>query len=448
MRALIPLSRVAFLFPVAIQLAVVPSSSKGQQPTPQPTPQPAASDSLPPSQRLRVFLDCNFCDFDFMRTEINFVDYVRNRQDAEVHILVTNQPTGGGGTEFTLHFIGQKELSHVADTLRYVSPTSASQDDLRRGLARIIRLGLVRYYTHLGQAARFDVTYTAPPGGDSASKAAARDRWNLWVFRMNANGYGNGEKSSNFVSLNGSVSANRTTEMWKTSLTSYGNYNQSRFILSDGSKFNSYSHGYGFTDLIVKSLGPRWSAGQRASWTSSTYLNQSRAIRFAPAVEYNFFPYSQSTRRVLTLQYSPGINFFRYQDTTIFDKITEVRGDQTLTASIDVKQTWGSISSSLEGAAYLDDFTKKHLVFFNALDLRLFKGFSFFSFGQISLLRDQLYLPRGNLSDQERLLRRRQLETSYNYFVQLGFSYSFGSIFNNIVNPRFGGTSGGFTIIN
>jgi hypothetical protein len=441
------LSRVAFVFLVAMFCALLPTPSKAQEPTPQPIAQPAPSDSLPRSQRLRVFLDCNFCDFDFMRTEINFVDYVRNRQDAEVHILVTDQPTGGGGTEFTLHFIGRKELSNVADTLRYVSPTSATQDDLRRGLARIIRLGLVRYYTHIGQAASFDVTYTAP-SGDSASKAAARDRWNLWVFRMNANGYGNGEKSSNFVSLNGSVSANRTTEMWKTSLTSYGNYNQSRFILSDGSKFNSYSHGYGFTDLIVKSLGPRWSAGQRASWTSSTFLNQSRAIRFAPAVEYNFFPYSQSTRRMLTLQYSPGINFFRYQDTTIFDKITEVRGDQTLTASIDVKQTWGSVSSSLEGAAYLDDFTKKHLVFFNALDLRLFKGFSFFSFGQISLLRDQLYLPRGSLSDQERLLRRRQLETSYNYFVQLGFSYSFGSIFNNIVNPRFGGTSGGFTIIN
>ena len=438
------LSRVGLVFLSATAWAIAPSSSNAQQPTPQPT----SKDSAPPSVRLRVFLDCNFCDFDFMRTEISFVDYVRDRQDAQVHILVTDQPTGGGGTEFTLHFIGQKELAHVADTLKYVSPPSASQDDLRRGLARIIKLGLVRYYAHLGQAVRFDVTYTAPTGGDSASKAAVRDRWNLWVFRMNASGYGNGEKSDNFVSLNGSVNASRTTEMWKISLTSYGNYNQSRFILSDGSKFNSYSHGYGFTDLIVKSLGQRWSAGQRASWTSSTYLNQKRAIRFAPAVEYNFFPYSQSTRRMLTLQYSPGINFFRYQDTTIFDKISEVRGDQTLTASIDVKQTWGSISSSLEGAAYVDDFTKKHLVFFNSLDLRLFKGFSFFSFGQLSLLRDQLYLPRGNLSDQERLLRRRQLETSYSYFVQLGLSYSFGSIFNNIVNPRFGGTSGGFTIMN
>jgi hypothetical protein len=381
-----------------------------------------------------------------MRTEISFVDYVRNRQDAQVHILATTQPTGGGGTQFTLHFIGQRELAHVADTLEYVSAPSASQDDLRRGLARIIKLGLVRYYAHLGQSGAFDVSYTAP-AGDSTAKVT-KDRWNLWVFRMNANGFGNGEKSSNFVSLNGSVNASRTTEMWKISLTSYGNYNQSRFTLSDGSRFNSYSHGYGFTDLIVKSLGQRWSAGQRASWTSSTFLNQKRAIRFAPAIEYDFFPYSQSTRRTLTLQYSTGVNFFRYQDTTIFDKISEVRVDQTLTGSINVKQTWGSISSSLEGAAYVDDFTKKHLVFFNALDLRLFKGFSFFSFGQISLLRDQLYLPRGSLSDQERLLRRRQLETSYSYFVQIGFSYSFGSIFNNIVNPRFGGTSGGFTIIN
>jgi hypothetical protein len=437
------LSGLGFFFVVAALWGAGPSLSKAQQPT----PNPAATDSATSTVRIRVFLDCNFCDFDFMRTEINFVDYVRDRQDAQVHILVTNQPTGGGGNEFTLHFIGQKDVARVADTLKYVSPPSASPDDLRRGLARIIRLGLVRYYAHLGQSGRFDVTYTAPTG-DSASKAAIRDRWNLWVFRMNASGYGNGEKSSSFVSLNGSVNASRTTEMWKTSLTSYGNYNQSRFILSDGSKFNSYSHGYGFTDLIVKSLGQRWSAGQRGSWTSSTFLNQKRAIRFAPTVEYDFFPYSQSTRRVLTLQYSPGINFFRYQDTTIFDKVSEVRADQTLTASIDVKQRWGSISSSLEGAAYLDDFTKKHLVFFNALDLRLFKGFSFFSFGQVSLLRDQLYLPRGNLSDEERLLRRRQLETSYSYSVQVGFSYSFGSIFNNIVNPRFGGTSGGFTIMN
>ena len=382
-----------------------------------------------------------------MRTEITFVDYVRDRQDAQVHILVTQQQTGGGGTEFTLHFIGLRELRTISDTVTYVSPPAASQDDLRRGMARTIRLGLVRYYASLGQAERFDVTYTAPKSGTAAS-GATKDRWHLWVFRITANGYGNGEESNSSVSLYGSVSANRTTEMWKLIFGINGNYGQNRFTLSDSSTFNSYSHSYGFNDLVVKSLGPHWSAGERASWTSSTFLNQQRAIRIAPAVEYDVFPYSQSTRRTLTLQYSPGINFFWYQDTTIFDKISEVRADQTLTASIDLRQPWGSVSGSLEGAAYIDDFSKNHLILFSALDLHLIKGLSLSLFGQISRIRDQLYLPKGDLSDEERLLRLRQLATSYNYFLQIGLSYSFGSIFNNVVNPRFGGSSGGMIIIN
>jgi len=112
------LRRIAFLFLLATLSATAFSSALAQQP---PSP-----DSATPAVKLRVFLDCGFCDFDFMRTEIAFVDYVRDRQDAQVHILVTNQQTGGGGTEFTLHFIGQRELAKLSDTLAYVSPTNAS----------------------------------------------------------------------------------------------------------------------------------------------------------------------------------------------------------------------------------------------------------------------------------------------------------------------------------
>ena len=62
--------------------------------------------------------------------------------------------------------------------------------------------------------------------------------------------------------------------------------------------------------------------------------------------------------------------------------------------------------------------------------------------GFYARIRDQLYLPAGSASTAEILLRQRQLETSYNYFVSFGFSYQFGSIFNNIVNPRFGNSGG------
>ena len=398
------------------------------------------------SAKLRVYLDCNVCDFDFLRTEITFVDYVRERQDAQVHILVTSQETGGGGSEYTLNFIGQHDLAALADTLKYVAPPATTQDDLRHGLARMMKIGLVRYAARIGDSSGFDVSYAAPT--DSAAATKQHDPWNYWVFRSNANGFAQGEKANNFVSLNASQSANRVTEQWKTNLNFYVNYGQNRFDLSDGTTFKSYSHSYGVSDLIVKSLTAHWSGGQRASWTSSTYLNQRHAIRFAPTIEFDVFPYSESTRRLWTIQYSTGINYFNYQDTTIFNRVNETRIDQTLITSLDLKQPWGSVSSSLEGAVYLHDLSKRHLVFFNSLDLRLFKGFSLFFFGQASLLRDQLYLPKGDLSDADRLLRLRQLATSYTYFMNFGLSYSFGSIFNNIVNPRFGGTSGGFTIIN
>jgi len=53
-----------------------------------------------------------------------------------------------------------------------------------------------------------------------------------------------------------------------------------------------------------------------------------------------------------------------------------------------------------------------------------------------------LNLRRESPEMEDVLLRRYALETNYNYWTSIGFSYSFGSIFNNIVNPRFGGSSG------
>jgi len=59
------------------------------------------------------------------------------------------------------------------------------------------------------------------------------------------------------------------------------------------------------------------------------------------------------------------------------------------------------------------------------------------------LIRNQLYLARSGLSDEEILTERRQLATDSRYSISFGFSYTFGSIFNNVVNPRFDGGRGG-----
>ena len=79
---------------------------------------------------------------------------------------------------------------------------------------------------------------------------------------------------------------------------------------------------------------------------------------------------------------------------------------------------------------------------YSSASLRLFKGFSLNFYVNYSRVGKQIELPLIGATFEEVLLRRRQLETSYNYFAYFGISYSFGSIFNNFINPRFGGGGG------
>ena len=56
--------------------------------------------------------------------------------------------------------------------------------------------------------------------------------------------------------------------------------------------------------------------------------------------------------------------------------------------------------------------------------------------GEYALINDQLSLPAGGITDEEQLLNLREQSTSYSYEIRFGLQFSFGSIFNNVVNPR------------
>jgi hypothetical protein len=147
---------------------------------------------------------------------------------------------------------------------------------------------------------------------------------------------------------------------------------------------------------------------------------------------------------MLTLQYTLGVDSHNYREETIFGKTKEKLFDQKLTTSLSLRQPWGTASGSVDLSQYLNDPHKYSISAFGATNVRLFKGFSFNLFTQLSRTRDQVYLPRGEATTEEILVRQRQLATGYQYFLNFGISYSFGSIFNNIVNPRFGGGGGDF----
>jgi hypothetical protein len=418
----------------------VPSLGAAQQP---PTAQQSAREDA-----INVFLDCGFpCDEDFLRVEITYVNWVRDRAVADVHVLVTTQPTGGSGTEYTLAFLGLRRFAGRGDTLRFVAPATNSPDDTRRAVARTINLGLVRFVARTPLAERVTVSVSAPRGA-AGQTAPKRDPWNYWSFRISGNTNFNGERLYEFRYYSANLSANRTTEAWKVSFNVSQSQNSSRFVYEGDAgtreTITSFRRSAGVDNLLVKSLTSHWSAGVRNSVSSSTYHNQRFRVRTTPAVEFNVFPYAQSTRRQLRMEYGAGAESFRYRDTTIYLKIAETRPLHTLGVTLDLRQPWGSAHLSFDSQQYLDDAQRYRWSLFTNANLRLFKGFSLNFFGGYERLRDQIYLPAQGASLEEILTRQRQLETGFSYFGGVGVSYTFGSIYNNIVNPRFGGGGAGF----
>jgi hypothetical protein len=274
------------------------------------------------------------------------------------------------------------------------------------------------------------------------------------VFRISLNGNFSAQKSTNDFGIFASVSANRITDTWKVRLSLNGGYRENnfhiRFTSDSAATFGSLSRNYGANVLGVRSLGGRWSAGLRGSIAQSTFLNQRHQLRITPALEYDFFPYAQSTRRLMTLQYAVGLAHFAYIDSTIYERTSEALLLQRITLSVSATQPWGTVSGSVEGSAYLRQSTlnKNSLSFFGSTNVRLIKGLSLNLFANASIVHDQIFLSGRGIDETTLLLQRRQLETSFFYQAFMGLSYSFGSIYNNIVNPRFEGGGGFFFISN
>jgi hypothetical protein len=400
--------------------------------------QAAAADSTAP---IRVYLDCqgqaNFgCDQQFFRTEIVFVDWVTDRDAADVHLLLTAQQAGGGGREYTLAFLGLRRFADDNLQLTYSGRADATQDDLRRALAEQFRLGLVRYAARTSARERLRVTYTAP-AANAAGAQTTRDPWNFWVFNLGLNGNTNGETSTSFLFLSGNVTASRTTDAWKLSLGSNFNRQRSRYQLSD-SQLVVIRKNWGVNGLVVKSLNARWSAGGRLSAGSQSTQNQDLALVASSGIEFDFFPYRESTRRLFTLQYLVTATHFDWTELTLFEEMSETHPGQSAVATLQTNQPWGNVRLNLSLNQYLHDPSKYNVQLGGGGQWRVFRGFSVNLNGNYTRVRDQLFLPRGSLTDDQILTQQRSLATGYRYFGFVGINYRFGSVTNNAVNPRFG----------
>jgi hypothetical protein len=385
------------------------------------------------SVNVNVFLDSKDIDIAYLKENFQQINYVINREDANVHLLGTSQRTGSGGKEFIFYFIGLNNFEGISDTLYYYSSAENSTTEIREGYTNTIKMGLIRYMAHASQIVNLQFPTTEKPKNNVVVET---DKWKSWVFGLNANGRIDGQKTHGSHSLNLSMNATKTTDNLRVEFMASNWSSEDWFEIDAATKITSKQVTRNLTNLTVKSIGKHMAVGLESSLKNSTFNNLDLAISVSPAFEYNVFEYSESSRKQLRFAYYIGYNGNNYHETTIYNKDSETLFKQRLQAIYQVKEEWGSITGSMTGSTYMHDLSKNNLAINTGVDFRVWRGLSITLNANYSIINDQLSLPKGDITLDQQLLQQRQLATTYQYGVSLGFRFTFGSLYNNIVNPR------------
>ncbi len=377
---------------------------------------------------LNVYMDAS----SHIRREIPFINYVRDIKDAQLVIITTHQWTGAGGRQTNFFLEGQLNLAGNNDTIKYIASPGETQDIRRDGEIRTLKMGLMRYILETPLAKFIDIQFTEP-----IAEVVSDDKWNSWVYSTYLGGNTRGEAQFESFETNANISANRVTDKWRINTSANYKWDVSKYHIDDEIITSDRRDG-GLHLTLVKSLGDHFSAGLFTSLTNSSYNNLKLNYSFIPALEFNIFPYTESTRRQLRVVYGIGGMYRDYYEMTIYDKEQETLYSHQVWANYMLIQKWGSINVNANWENYFHDWSKNHLTAGFGVSFRIVKGLNFHFGGNYTMVHDQLALVKGGATEQEILLHITQLETNFTYRTWFGVSYTFGSIYNNVVNPRFG----------
>lgn len=383
------------------------------------------------SEPLKVYYDGGGSLFSFLRNDINFVRFVRDPLDAQILLQINSQSTGDGGKKFSLYFTGQKYFEGINDTLITTVPAIKSDVERYNEIVRVVKLGLVSYINKTPYNKYLNVVSQI-----SVPKEPEKDKWDSWVFSIGLNGSVEGEESKKEIVWEADLDVDRVKEGSKIKIN--GNFsNELKEFEEDNETSVNHKRNRSLSLLYVNSVSEHFSAGISGDVKSKTYENLCTGFNIAPAVEYNIFPYDESIRRNFTFLYRIGYSFNKYYQPTIYMKEKEDLFNQSLKIDYELKEIWGELNMYLAASNYLHDFNKNRIDFRTRVSFRLSGSFFFDMLLYASYVNDQLYLPSQEASLEDILLNQIELSTQYEYELKFGVRYTFGSIYNSVVNTRF-----------
>lgn len=406
-------------------------------------------------RRLNMFTDCE-CNKTYLKQEIDYVNHTIDPVNAQVNLFIVTSYLSNGGRVYNLDFKGQEELA--GNALKFKVSTTSVMTGVERDelLVKRIKLGLAGFLagteygdlvevevarpqvrSGVGDSSNIDTSSVAPDGVvETAGVVLSQDNWNNWIFDVWSNASINTESQRSNSRLRIGFRADRTTPDLRIRFNPNLLYRTQSVTQSDGTELTSIRRDMWSNASVVRSISDHWSVGFFNSVSSSTFRNIDYGVWVAPAVEYNFFNYDEVPFKEFTVAYRVGWSYNDYTEETIFLQTSEGFFRQVLDVNLRIRQRWGQVFAGVTAGNFLDDFSKNRFSVQASGNIRLVKGLSFNVSGSYQIINDQISLRRGEASVEDVLLGQSQLATSFEADLSFGLSYTFGSLFNNVINTR------------
>jgi len=383
------------------------------------------------TDKIKVFLSCN-CDDSYIKQNTLLLDYVRDRTLSDIEVFVFDISNASGGRNFTFEYKGKNDFQNKENKISTNITQNLTFNEAREVLLKTYKMGMVHFLQNTVFQNQVDVSYNDQM---DIPQEMSFDQWKNWVFEISGSFNFENEESINEEEYNVGFDIDRVTEMWR--VRSYFRQRRAvKFYSGDEENYTSERNSTYFSGSLVKSISDHFSTGIFGSYQKDTFRNYKSFFNFSPALEYNFIPYNEVLTREITLAYKLGYNFYEYLEETLYGFLHQKMFNQSLTLNLRFREKWGSIYSYMVASQFLDQPDQNRLTLNNNINLRIVRGLSLRISGSFQLIRDQINLPKGEASIEDLLLRQRQISTNYQNRISMGLSYTFGSIFNNIVNTR------------
>lgn len=394
------------------------------------------------SQPLVVFLDCN-CNEAVIKQQLDYYNYAVDQSSADVYIFITDQRLSGGGRQYEIDLRGQREFE--GNRVRFSLSTTAllTGAEVDRLLANRLEMGLLGFLAGTPYADYFEIEAregisagSMEEQNDIATTTSSADPWRGWIFEAYGNFSFNKESLRETSTYRAGLDVDRVSPEWRIRINPDWFY-RARIVEQDTEEtITSVQRRTRLDWSLVKSLGQHWSVGLFNRLQEDTYSNISFGLWLAPAIEYNIFSYDEVPFKEFTIAYRFGGVRNVYNQETIFLKKEENLTRQILDADLRLRQTWGNVYAGASYRNYLQDWSKNRFSLNTRLDIRITKGLFVNFGGEYEIINDQISLARGDATLEEILLGQTQLATNFQIEFRLGLSYTFGALYNNIVNTR------------